>query len=59
MHVSMFGALAFGGHLIHWGAERRAEAARWISVYKEIRPIIQFGDLYRFTLTTGGNFFGT
>ena len=27
--------------------ERRAEAARWIARYKEIRPIIQFGDLYR------------
>jgi alpha-galactosidase len=36
-----------GGHLVHWGAERRAEAAKWIARYKEIRPIIQFGDLYR------------
>jgi alpha-galactosidase len=47
MHVSMCGALGIGGHLIHWGVERRAEAAHWISTYKEIRPIIQFGDLYR------------
>jgi alpha-galactosidase len=47
LHVSMCGALGIGGHLVHWGAERRAEAAHWISIYKEIRPIIQFGDLYR------------
>lgn len=47
MHVSMVGALGIGGHLAHWGAERRAEAARWIARYKEIRPTIQFGDLYR------------
>jgi alpha-galactosidase len=47
MHVSMCGALGIGGHLVHWGPARRAEAARWIALYKEIRPIIQFGDLYR------------
>jgi alpha-galactosidase len=47
MHVSMCGALGIGGHLIRWGAERRAEAARWIAAYKEIRPIVQLGDLYR------------
>ena len=28
MHVSMCGALGIGGHLVHWGAERRAEAAQ-------------------------------
>ena len=47
MHVSMCGALGIGGHLVHWGAEQRAQAAYWIARYKEIRPIIQFGDLYR------------
>lgn len=47
MHVSMCGALGIGGHLVRWGAEKRAEAAKWIALYKEIRPIIQFGDLYR------------
>jgi alpha-galactosidase len=47
MHVSMCGALGIGGHLAHWGAEKRAEAAGWIARYKEIRPIVQFGDLYR------------
>ena len=47
MHVSMCGSLGIGGHLVRWGAEHRAEAAKWIALYKEIRPIIQFGDLYR------------
>jgi alpha-galactosidase len=47
MHVSMVGALGIGGHLIHWGKEKRDQAAYWIARYKEIRPIIQFGDLYR------------
>ena len=47
MHVSMCGALGIGGHLVRWGGEKRAEAARWIARYKEIRPIVQFGDLYR------------
>ena len=47
MHVSMCGALGIGGHLVHWGADKRDQAAYWIARYKEIRPIIQFGDLYR------------
>ncbi len=47
MHVSMCGALGIGGHLVRWGAEKRAEAAGWIARYKEVRPIVQFGDLYR------------
>ena len=47
MHVSMCGALGIGGHLVKWGAERRAEAAKWIARYKDIRPVVQFGDLYR------------
>jgi len=46
-HVSMCGSLGIGGHLLRWSEAQRAEAARWIALYKEIRPIIQFGDLYR------------
>ncbi len=46
-HVSMCGSLGVGGHLVHWGTERRAEAARWIALYKELRPVVQYGDLYR------------
>jgi alpha-galactosidase len=46
MHVSMCGALGIGGHLVHWDADKREQAAYWIARYKEVRPIIQFGDLY-------------
>jgi len=47
MHVSMCGSLGIGGHLVHWSQDQRDQAAYWIARYKEIRPIIQFGDLYR------------
>lgn len=47
LHVSMCGSLGIGGHLVHWGEAGRAEAARWIAVYKAIRPIVQLGDQFR------------
>jgi alpha-galactosidase len=47
MLVSMCGSLGIGGHLLNWTEENRAEATHWIAVYKQIRHIIQFGDLYR------------
>ena len=46
-HVSMCGVLGVGGHITHWTPEQRAEAAHWISRYKEVRPIIHEGHLYR------------
>ncbi|NJN17555.1 MAG: alpha-galactosidase [Oscillochloris sp.] len=46
-HVGMCGALGIGGHLEHWDAARRAEAAEWIARYKTIRPLVQLGDCYR------------
>ncbi len=46
-HASMCGSLGVGGHLVHWGEANRAEAARWIALYKEIRAVIQLGDQYR------------
>lgn len=46
-HVSMCGSLGVGGHLLRWTEDERAEAAKWIALYKELRPIIQFGDQYR------------
>jgi alpha-galactosidase len=45
--VSMCGSLGVGGHLLHWGEAGRAEATRWIALYKEIRHIVQLGDQYR------------
>jgi alpha-galactosidase len=46
-HVSMCGTLGVGGHLEHWSAEERAEAANWIARYKDLRHLVQAGDLYR------------
>ncbi len=46
-HVSMSGILGIGGHLLRWSEEERALAKRLIAQYKEIRPIVQDGDLYR------------
>ena len=46
-HVAMAGALGIGGDLLRWDAAELAEAARLVAVYKEIRPVIQRGSLYR------------
>ncbi len=46
-HVSMCGSLGVGGHLLRWTEAQRAEAAKWIARYKDIRHIVQLGDLYR------------
>ncbi len=46
-HVAMCGALGVGGNLLHWSEEERQQAAHWIALYKEIRPIVQLGDQFR------------
>ena len=46
-HVSMCGSLGIGGDLGKWSQAELDEAARLIAQYKAIRPIVQFGDLYR------------
>ncbi len=46
-HVAMAGALGIGGDLLAWDPAELAEAARLIEVYKQIRPVIQRGSLYR------------
>lgn len=56
LHVSMCGTLGIGGHLIHWTTEERKLAAKWIGVYKEIRHIIQQGDLFRLVSPRDGAF---
>ena len=43
-HVAMLGMLGIGGHLSHWSTADLQEAARWIDVYKKIRPLIQDGE---------------
>lgn len=51
---SMAGVLGVGGDLTTWSAEELAEARDWVELYKEIRPVVQQGDLYRLRPPEGG-----
>ncbi|MFG2887044.1 alpha-galactosidase [Streptomyces sp. NPDC048297] len=51
---SMAGVLGVGGDLTGWTEEELAEARRWVELYKEIRPVVQRGDLYRLRPPAGG-----
>ncbi|MGW0883688.1 alpha-galactosidase [Streptomyces sp. NPDC002671] len=51
---SMAGVLGVGGDLTEWTEEELAEAGKWVALYKEIRPLVQRGDLYRLRPPTGG-----
>ncbi|MEW2625397.1 alpha-galactosidase [Streptomyces sp. NPDC048106] len=51
---AMAGVLGIGGDLGRWSEEELAEAGRWIRLYKEIRPLVQRGELYRLRPPTGG-----
>lgn len=51
---SMVGVLGVGGDLTEWTEEELAEARRWVDLYKEIRPVVQRGDLYRLRPPRGG-----
>ncbi|MEV6006569.1 alpha-galactosidase [Streptomyces sp. NPDC051976] len=44
---AMAGVLGIGGDLLEWSEDERAEAASWVSLYKTVRPVVQYGDLYR------------
>ncbi|MFI6295345.1 alpha-galactosidase [Nonomuraea sp. NPDC050790] len=46
-HVAMAGVLGLGGDLRHWSEEELAEAAELIALYKDIRPVVQQGELRR------------
>jgi alpha-galactosidase len=46
-HVAMAGVLGLGGTLTEWSDTERAEAAELVAQYKEIRPVVQHGALYR------------
>ena len=46
-HVAMAGSLGIGGHLARWSPAELDEAAGLIAAYKEIRPVVQAGALYR------------
>ena len=51
---AMAGVLGVGGDLSEWTGEELAEARRWVDLYKEIRPLVQHGDLYRLRPPSGG-----
>lgn len=44
---SMQGSLSIGANLSKYSDDDLAKAEKYISLYKDIRPTIQFGDLYR------------
>jgi alpha-galactosidase len=55
-HVSMSGVLGIGADLRPWSDSERATAARWVALYKAIRPLIQYGDQYRLLPAQGGDY---
>lgn len=46
-HVSMAGGLGIGDDIRRWSPEEMARAAQLVAEYKEIRPLVQGGDLHR------------
>jgi alpha-galactosidase len=52
----MAGALGVGGDLLRWTDAELAEAADLIAAYKDIRPVIQRGRLYRLASVLHGPF---
>ena len=55
-HVAMAGALGVGGDLLRWTDAELAEAAELIAAYKDIRPVVQRGRLYRLASVLDGPF---
>ncbi|MFJ2136397.1 alpha-galactosidase [Streptomyces sp. NPDC087845] len=51
---AMAGVLGVGGDLTEWSEEELAEARAWVELYKEIRPVVQHGALYRLRAPRGG-----
>ncbi|MEU3788251.1 alpha-galactosidase [Streptomyces fructofermentans] len=51
---AMAGVLGVGGDLTRWTDEELAEARTWVELYKDIRPVVQGGDLYRLRAPEGG-----
>ncbi|MFJ2377305.1 alpha-galactosidase [Streptomyces sp. NPDC087769] len=51
---AMAGVLGVGGDLTEWSEEELAEARTWVELYKEIRPVVQQGELYRLREPRGG-----
>ncbi|MFG2602906.1 alpha-galactosidase [Streptomyces sp. NPDC048514] len=52
---AMAGVLGVGGDLTRWSEEELTEARRWVELYKEIRPVVQRGELFRLRPPAGGS----
>lgn len=46
-HVSMSGLMAVGGDIRNWPQDDLAAARELVALYKDIRPLVQFGELFR------------
>jgi alpha-galactosidase len=46
-HVAMTGVLGIGGDLTRWSPAELAAAREMIDVYRDIRPVVQHGELHR------------
>lgn len=46
-HSAMMGSLGVGVNLNEWSEELIAESAEFIQLYKQIRPLVQYGKQYR------------
>lgn len=46
-HVAMSGLLAIGGDIRDWSPEDREVARDLVALYRDIRPLVQFGTLHR------------
>lgn len=55
MHMAMCGSLGIGVNLNHFSAEERKLIGEYVTEYKEIREIIQFGDVYRLQSLSKGD----
>lgn len=54
-HSSMMGSVGIGGNLGKWNEEQLSESAALVAQYKEIRHIVQEGELYRLQSPGEGN----
>ncbi|WP_055590491.1 alpha-galactosidase [Streptacidiphilus griseoplanus] len=43
---SIAGVLGIGADIRHWTPEQRAEAARWIARYKDVRDVVHHGEVH-------------
>jgi alpha-galactosidase len=46
-HAAMMGALGVGGNLLRWTTNELTQAKWFLEEYKQIRPLVQEGQLYR------------